>query len=193
MSKTGFVDGSSKETKIASIISLVAFPALILFAVYYAEYFTIDIFRRINSGSYYVEATKLGLFLIFCIPAFISLTITSILLLANRLKSSFTRKLGITMVTFASLAILSGFIMWPIINYQLDKHNYSYCFFYTGSNIMSPPVYVKDPDYCFMNARYITKDLFAWFDQQEAAGIELEPFEVKQKIVQLNEENGTDW
>lgn len=193
MSKIEYVDGSPKETKIASIVSLLAFPALIVFAVYYAEYFTIDIFRRISSGSYYVEATKLGLFLIFCIPAFLSLTVTSILLLANRLKTSFAHKLGITLVSFAALAILSSFIMWPIINHQLDKHNYSYCFHYTGSNMFSPPVYVKHPSYCHKGARGFTKELFAWFDEQEAASVELKPLEVKQKIQELKQEKGTDW
>jgi hypothetical protein len=59
--------------------------------------------------------------------------------------------------------------------------------------MFSSPVYVKDSRYCFKGSRSVKKELFVWFDEQEAAGVELTPLEVKQKIDALKEEKGTDW
>ena len=191
--KSGYIDSKSKELKVASYINILSCLSLMLFALYYAEPFTTGLFNRIYNGSYYVEATKFGPFLILGIPALLSLIISSVLLVINKLKRSLGRKLGLTFVIFAFLALISSFIMWPIINHQLDKHNYSYCFHYTGSNMFSPPVYVKHPSYCHTGARGVTKELFAWFDQQEAAGVEVQPVEVLKKIQELKQEKGTDW
>lgn len=172
----------------------------VLFCLYYIyfifnrfNYLTFDIFQRIANGSYYVEASKLGPMLIIGTISFTLVATIMVFFIFDSLKKK-TGELLVKIFIFNSLiAILGSFIIWPIINHQLSKHNYSYCFSYTKSNIASPPVYVKDPDYCFMGARSVRKELFAWFDQQEAAGVTLKPSEVKQKIDQLKEDKGTDW
>lgn len=158
-----------------------------------ANTLTFDIFYRTSNGSYYVEASKMGGWVILGFPALLSISLMGILRSINKLNQKRAQYLGKIFASFAVLSIFSALILWPIINHQLDKHNYSYCFFYTGSNMFSPPVYVKDSSYCFKGARSVTDELFAWFDEQEAAGVELTPLEVKQKIDALKEQKGTDW
>lgn len=183
----------SNKEKAGAVICSLALLFIAIYTVFEFEYLTFDIFNRISSGSYYVEATKIGALLLSGVLVSFCLIYLMCLRLLNKLTYKTVSKVTKIFSAIALVGIACSLIMWPIINYQLSKNNYSYCFFYTQSNIASPPVYVKDPDYCFMGARSVRQELFAWFDEQEAAGVELEPFEVKQKIDQLKEENGTDW
>ena len=183
----------SNKEKLGAIICSFALLLITVYTFYEFEYLTLDIFNRIHSRSYYVEATKLGALLIS--GALVALCLIYLMCLRVLGKLTYNTVYKITRIfsVVAFIGIVCSFIMWPIINHQLDKHNYSYCFFYSGSNMFSPPVYVKDPKYCFKGSRSVTNELFAWFDEQEAAGVELTPFEVKQKIDALKEEKGTDW
>jgi len=183
---------TGKEKVLASLLAVILF-SMVLYIISQAEYTTIDIFKRINSGSYYVEATKMGPLFILGIPLFLGLILMLILRVCDKLTFETSVRITKFVSIFALLGIIGTFILWPFINHQLDKHNYRYCFFYTGSNMFSPPVYVKDSKYCFKGSRSVTNELFAWFDEQEAAGVELTPLEVKQKIDALKEEKGTDW
>lgn len=181
------------KIKLLIIFNILICLCLMLFCGYFAKYFTLDIFYRINSGSYIVEVAKFGGFLVFGGLAVFIFMLLLILRLMNKLSRRINVVLGKSFTYLAVLSILSTLAMWPIINHQLDKHNYSYCFFYTGSNMFSPPVYVNDPRFCFKGSRSVTDELFAWFDEQEAAGVKLKPMEVKRKIDALKEEKGTDW
>lgn len=180
----------TKELKIASIINIITGTAIIIYCLLHAEAYTIDIFRRISNGSYYVEATKLGPMIVFTIPALLAFLVSSFILLFSKLKKSKAFKIGKVFVTFSLLAIASSFLMWPILNYQLDKHSYHYCFFYSGSNIASPPVYVKNPDHCMATPRQNIDEILAWFDEREAAGVRLTANDVKQKVDELKAISG---
>lgn len=187
------VEPLTTNLKWLAVFNLIVCASMVAFIFYYAQYFTIEIFQRIERGSYYVEAAKFGPALILMMPAITAFALIFFFRLINNLSKKHQLLLGKISVYSSAIALLSVVIMWPIVNYQLSKYNYSYCFFYTQSNIASPPVYVKDPQYCFMGARSVTDELFAWFDEREAAGVELTPLEVKQKIDALKEEKGTDW
>ena len=169
------------------------FIAMIAFSISKVNYFTFEMFHRISRGSYYVEATGMGPFLALSIPCLLSLVFITIFNFKKNSSKKVKHQLGIIFVISAILAIAGRLLMWPIVIYQLNKHDYTYCFFYSPSNIHSPSVYVKHPKYCFKGSRSVTSELFAWFDKQEKAGVELTPFEVKQKIDALKEEKGTDW
>lgn len=189
MDKSSYVD-SSKELIIASIVNIITCSAIIIFCLYHAETYTIDIFRRVSNGSYYVEATKLGPMIVLAIPALLAFLISSALLLSKRLKKTTGTKIGKVFVTFSLLAVGGSLLMWPILNNQLDRYNYHYCFFYSGSNIASPPVYVKNPDHCIATPRQNIDEILAWFDEQESAGVRLTAKGVKQKVDELKEISG---
>lgn len=191
--RTAFIAPLTAKEKILYLLFIISMLALVGFCLFHVKYFTIDIFQRVLNGSLYVEASKLGYFILINIPSLLILIIMAILMAIGRLKKSFAHKLGKVFISLTFISILVTIIMWPVINHQLEKHNYSYCFHYTGSNMFSPPVYVKHPSYCHKGARGITKELFAWFDQQEAAGVEVQPIEVLKKIQELKQEKGTDW
>lgn len=183
----------SNKEKLGAIICSLALLFMVTHTLFEFEYLSLDIFNRIHSGSYYIEATKIGAFLIS--GAFIALCLIYLMCLRVLGKLTYDTVSKVTKIfsVVAFIGIACSLIMWPIINHQINKHNYSYCFFYTGSNMFSPPVYLKDPSFCFKGSRSVTDELFAWFDEQEAAGVELTPLEVKQKIDALKEEKGTDW
>ena len=181
------------KMKVLALFIIPVFIAMIVFSISKVNYFTFEMFHRISRGSYYVEATGMGPFLALSVPSLLSLVFITILNFKKNSSQKIIFRLSIIFAVFGILAIASRLLMWPIVIYQLNKHDYSYCFFYSPSNIHSPPVYVKHSKYCFKGSRSVRKELFTWFDEQEAAGVELTPLEVKQKIDALKEEKGTDW
>ncbi|MBV34080.1 MAG: hypothetical protein CMP47_01205 [Rickettsiales bacterium] len=183
----------SNKEKLGAIICSFALLLIAVFTLYEFDYLTFNIFNRIYSGSYYVEATKIGAFLISGALIALCLIYLMCLRVLDKLTYKMVSKVTKIFSIIAFIGIGCSIIMWPIVNYQLDKHNYSYCFFYTGSNMFSPPVYVKDSKYCFKSSRSVRQELFAWFDQQEEAGVEVQPIEVLKKIQELKQEKGTDW
>lgn len=151
---------------------------------------SLGIFERINGNSYYVKATKIGLSLISAALAAFCLIYLMALRILKKLTYKTVNKTSKVLSTILILGIISSLVVWPVLNNQLDRHNYHYCFFYTGSNIASPPVYVKNPDHCMATPRQNIDEILVWFDEQEAAGVHLTARDVKQKVDELKAISG---
>ncbi len=191
--ETEFGEPLTPKMKVLLLLFIPVYIAMIVFSVSKINYFTFEMFHRISTGSYYVEATSMGPFLLFSVPCLTCLILITIFNFRENFSQKLKTRLGIIFAISGMLAVASKLVMWPIVMYQINKNDYSYCFFYSPSNIHSPSVYVKHPKYCFKGSRSVRKELFAWFDEQEAASVELKPLEVKQKIQELKQEKGTDW
>lgn len=188
-----FGEPLTPKMKVLSLFIIPVYIAMIVFSISNVSYFTFEMFHRISSGSFYVEASSMGPFLLFSVPCLTCLILITIFNFRENFSQKLKTRLGITFAISGMLAVASKLVMWPIVMYQINKYDFSYCFFYSQSNIHSPSVYVKHPKYCLKSSRSVRKELFVWFDEQEAAGVELKPIEVQQKIQELKQEKGTDW
>lgn len=148
---------------------------------------SLGIIDRLNAGSYYVNASKIGLFLISAALASFCLIYLMVLRILKKLTQKAVNKTSKVLSIIVLIGIGSSFAFWPVINHQLDKHNYHYCFFYSGSNIASPPVYVKNPSHCIATPRQNIDEILTWFDEQEAAGVHLTANDVQQKVDELKD------
>lgn len=182
-------DGSTKKRVILGLINVASMSGIIWFSIYFAEELTVDIFRRILNGSYYVKAAKYGSFIVIAIPGFLALLISSLLLLINRLPTKLGDRLFIIFAIFGLAGFASMFIMWPVLLYLLSKHNFSYCDYYTARSVKSPPVYVSNPNLCLPIPPGTASDIREWLDEQEKLGVQLTPMDVQNKITQLRRLN----
>lgn len=178
-------DGTTKKRVLLGLINVASMSGILWFCIYYAEEFTIDIFRRIFNGSYYVTAAKYGSFMVIAIPGFLALLIFSVLLLINRLPKKLGDRLFIIFTIFGLAGFASMFVMWPVQLYLLSKYNFSYCDNYTDRSVKSPPVYVSNPNLCLPIPPGTASDIREWLDEQEKLGVELTPMDVQNKITQL--------
>lgn len=173
-----------------SVLSGIIILVCSLYVLINSYELSLGIFERINGSSYYVKATKIGLSLISAALAAFCLIYLIALRILKKLTYKTVNKTSKVLSTILILGIISSLVVWPVLNSQLDRHNYHYCFFYSGSNIASPPVYVKNPEHCMATPRQNIDEILAWFDKQEAAGIHLTANDVKQKIDELKAISG---
>ncbi|MBD3653061.1 hypothetical protein [Kangiella sp.] len=175
---------------ILGVISGTVILGCALYALINSYELSLGIFERINANSYYVKATKMGLFLISAALAAFCLIYLIVLRILKKLTFQKVNKTSKVLSTIILLGIISSLAVWPVLNNQLDRHSYHYCFFYSGSNIASPPVYVKNPDHCIATPRQNINEILAWFDEQEAAGVRLTAKDVQQKVDELKAISG---
>lgn len=183
-----------EEPTTKEIILGVACGALIFGAALYvlinSYELSVGIFESLNKDSYYVKASKIGFFLISAALASFCLIYLMVLRILKKLTYKIVNKTSKVLSIIVLIGIGSSFAFWPVMNDQLDKHNYHYCFFYSSSNIASPPVYVKNPNHCIATPRQNINEILAWFDEQEAAGVHLTTKDVQQKIDELKAISG---
>lgn len=185
-----YIEPSAIGNKLLSIIVITIMIFGLIYLYGKADTLTFDIFSRLKRGAYYLEASKMGPMLLIGSIGIISIMLVAFLMLFDRLKKSTAEFLGKVLVISGGVGIISGLVFWPILNHQLDKYNYHYCHFYSGSNIASPPVYVKSPEHCMATPRQNIDEILAWFDEQEAAGVRLTTRDVKQKVNELKAISG---
>lgn len=185
-----YVDRTSITNKFLYAICLVPLVFALIHLYGEANTLTFDIFSRLQRGAYYLEASRVGPLALLSGVAVACIVVMLFLMIFDKLKKNLGTFLGKISVVVVLAGIGFTIIWWPVINHKLDKHNYHYCFFYSGSNIASPPVYVKNPSHCIATPRQNIDEILAWFDAQEAAGVRLTAHDVQQKVDELKAISG---
>lgn len=85
------------------------------------------------------------------------------------------------------VAILVRIPMGFVLDSYLGSKNYSFCSWYTSASNFSPPVWVREPQYCVENSSHVQKVLMDWIESRPNGGRDVAVDEVRQKAAELME------
>lgn len=172
-------------TRLSCLFYILVLSAVILVIIWFGGGALITNFYKLSNNSIYLSVSSWDVPLIVGLPCFFALSYVLCLRLFD-LASEQRIQQGLKIaVIFAIAAIVVRLFYGFVVSGLLTYNGYSSCWQYSSPQVMSPTVWVRNPDFCIANSGSVRTEILSWMGTLPNAGKDVSVEEVQAKVAEL--------